>query len=378
MRWPTSCCSSGSSAGTRASDLTRQLLIYAGKDRVQGKPFHVNGLLAENKGLFEAIVPKRVQLTFDLGDGLPAVEGDIGQIQQVLMNLIMNASEAIGAKNGHVRVQSSRCLISGQSNPGPEYTSSGALAPGLYVSVIVQDDGSGMDQKTRDRIFDPFFSTKGSGRGLGLPATLGIIHQHKGSLRVTSQPGKGTTFQVLLPPAASEAPGEAAPANEALLAPMQGTVLVIDDEAVIRDAFAETLRTVGLHVLTAENGRQGLALFRAHRAAISLVVLDIQMPVMGGGETLQEMLALDPDVAVLLTSGYSDCNLPGSVLLKPSIVFLQKPYPIETFLRTVKQQLNARRGPEGAPAAPAPIHPSPQRLCNSCATACKSPAMRWT
>jgi PAS domain S-box-containing protein len=325
---------------TRAADLTRQLLIYAGKDNVQVKPFQVNDLLNENRGLFEAIVPKHVQLTFALRDDLPLIEGDIGQIQQVLMNLIINATEAIGARHGQVNVQSSRAVITAQTNLNAAGISSGVLTPGVYVAVSVKDNGAGMNKNMLDRIFDPFFSTKGSGRGLGLSATLGIIRQHKGSLCVTSQPGHGSTFQVLLPAALTiDGHPDVELATDELLAPIAGMVLVIDDELIVRDVLGEALRMIGLQVIMAENGQQGLEAFRTHRRNISVVVLDMEMPVMNGADTLRELMRIDPKLGVILTSAYTDYTLLEYSTNKPSVVFLQKPYPIDLFIKTVKEQI---------------------------------------
>ena len=182
--------------------------------------------------------------------------------------------------------------------------------PGVYVAVSVQDNGAGMPKTMLERIFDPFFSTKGVGRGLGLSATVGIIRQHKGSLGVTSQPGQGSTFQILLPAALTRAghPGVELATDE-LLAEMVGMVLVIDDEAIVRDVLGEALRMVGLQVIMAENGQQGIEAFYIHRRNISVVVLDMEMPVMNGADTLRELMRIEPKLGVILTSAYTDSEL---------------------------------------------------------------------
>jgi CheY-like chemotaxis protein len=289
-------------------------------------------------------VPKHVQLVFALGARIPSVQGDSGQIQQVLMNLIINATEAIGAKNGHVHIQSSTYEITDQTPICLARMGGDVLPSGCYVCVTVKDDGIGMDNSTLDRIFDPFFSTKGYGRGLGLSATVGIIRQHQGGLDVKSQLGQGSAFQVLLPAApAMDRPTRAEPVSEAVPTRLEGTVLVVDDEAMLRDVVSEVLHSVGLHVITAENGRQGLEAFCAHRSNISLIVLDMQMPVMNGADTLRELMTIDPNIGVILTSGYSDSTLTNPFINQPSVVFLPKPYLLDTLIKTVTDQIVNRQ-----------------------------------
>ncbi len=336
---------------TRASDLTRQLLIYAGKGKVQVKPFNINDLLNENRGLFEALVPPQVHLIFALSDDIPLLEGDIGQIQQVLMNLIINATDAIGHQDGHVTIQSNNCLIGEQRAVTSGYTTD-IIHPGAYIRIAIQDNGVGMDKNTMDRIFDPFFSTKGYGRGLGLSAIQGIIRQHKGYLYVESEPGKGSTFQVFLPVAiAAHIQMCLEPTAEIVPVHLARTILVIDDEAFIRDVFREALRTAGFQVIVTENGQQGLKAFRKHSATISLIVLDVQMPVMDGLTVLKEIMSMNPNMRFILTSGYNDYDLSGFATNNSSIIFLQKPYSINTFIQTVKEQLQRLTDP-------LPVYPS--------------------
>jgi CheY-like chemotaxis protein len=202
-------------------------------------------------------------------------------------------------------------------------------------------DGMGMDKSTIQRIFEPFFTTKGYGRGLGLSATLGIIRLHKGGLLVESQPGQGSTFQILLPASAAtaqEAPAQPARSDSAA----KNMVLVVDDEPDIREVVAEILQMEGLLVLTAENGRQGVESFQAHQTAIGVIVLDMQMPVMNGAEAAKTMLALDPGIQVILTSGYSEHDLVNGLTKHPSVAFLQKPYTLDRLVATVQMKLQAR------------------------------------
>lgn len=331
-------------ASTRAADLTRQLLVYAGKGRVETQLLNLNELLKENHSLFETIIPKSVQLTFELDADLPWIEGDIGQLQQVIMNLIMNAAEAINGQTGTVQVQSGQMRLTTDDHLHSYYIGGSLLPTGNYVTITITDTGSGMDKKTMDRIFDPFFSTKGYGRGLGLSATIGIIRIHKGGLRVESQIGVGSTFQVLLPAVAAPLPRPVEPLyTNGSEQPPSGTVLLMEDEAVIREALTDVLEMQGLHVITATNGAEGIQSFRQHQNEIAVVVVDMQMPVMNGAEAMRELLKIDPLIEVILTSGYSELSLGPELLQKDSVTFLQKPYSIELFLKKIDERIKARQ-----------------------------------
>jgi len=327
-------------SATRAADLTRQLLAYAGKGNFQVSRVDINDLIRDNMNLLETVVPKQVLLTYQLSPELPLIEADIGQIQQVVMNLIMNAAEAIGARNGNVYVQSYSHLI---TDPITEVSTVGVeqLAPGPYICIEVADEGEGIDKKVIERIFEPFFSTKGYGRGLGLSATLGIIHAHKGGLQVESQVGRGSTFRVYLPALMRTQIAPTIRANP-VTEQITGTVLVIDDEAAVRDSLSEMLEMVGLQVLTAVNGLEGLECFKKHQAEISTVVLDVHMPVMNGLDTLRALKAIDPELGVVLSSGYSEYAITDHVINQPTVTFLQKPYSMEAVLQRVEERIRAR------------------------------------
>jgi PAS domain S-box-containing protein len=335
-------------SSTRAADLTRQLLAYAGKGQVETKQINLNELLNENRSLFETIVPKQVTLSFELSENVPWVEGDIGQIQQVIMNLIMNAAEAVGDRPGYVHVQSQRWLINNGNEPSRRCIGGDILPPGLYTKLSITDNGSGMDRKTLDRIFEPFFSTKGYGRGLGLSATIGIIRTHKGGLRVESQVNQGSTFQVFLPavPTPTTNPQEQLVVSETT-EQLSGTVLIMDDEAAIRDVLVDLLEMHGLQVLTAENGLVGIQVFRQHQQEIGAVVVDMQMPVMNGAEAIRELVKIDPEVELILTSGYSELNLAPELTRSTSLVFLQKPYSLDALIKTVEERIKAKGYKQG-------------------------------
>lgn len=327
----------------RATDLTRQLLAYAGKGRFEIQLIDLNHLIVENVGLFETALSRRIMLETKLERHLPMIEGDRGQIQQVVMNLVINAGEAIVGDSGRVIITTYAqtvtagdppiMLLPGRDTP---------LQPGPYVGLEISDTGLGMDKETIERIFDPFFSTKGNGRGLGLSATLGIIGSHKGSLTVQSQPGQGTTFRILFPAANPNEPLPNPPALETPPKPPpphQPTVLVIDDELPVREAVSDILEVEGISVLSAANGLEGLTLFQAKQNEIDLILLDMQMPMMNGEQTLKALRQINPHVKIILSSGYSENDLISRIGDDELTTFLQKPYQIDKLIAKIGQIL---------------------------------------
>jgi PAS domain S-box-containing protein len=320
------------SAAERASLLTRQLLAYAGKGQVESRCIHLSDLVRDVVGLVETAAPKWVQIRYDLESDLPAVQVDIAQIQQVVMNLAINAAEAIGEQPGDVLI-----ATAGQNVDAPYLAtlrSRFEIAPGPYVVLEVRDSGCGMDEGTLARIFDPFFTTKFHGRGLGLSAVQGIVRSHRGALKVDSVPGKGTTFRLLLP-AAAETPD--AVAVDAFAGDLQGegTVLVVDDEATVRNIARATLQRHGYTVLLAENGREALDVLAAH-PEVGIVVLDLTMPVMGGEEALRHIRKSRPALPVVLSSGFNEMESISRFADKRLAGFLQKPYTALSLAKKIK------------------------------------------
>ncbi len=311
-------------AARRAAELTRQLLAYSGKGHFQIKPMDLSIMVRELAMLLETTLPKKVQLRLELAAGLPAIEADAAQLQQVVMNLVINGAEAIGDSTGTVLVTSGIQDIDAAYSG--EVFAAEQLSPGCYVYLEVHDTGCGMDDATRSKIFDPFFSTKFTGRGLGLAAVLGIVRAHKGAVRVYSTPGRGTTFKVLLPSTEAR-PAPRAPAP----APFHGSglVLVIDDDDAVRRAARRMLTHFGFSVLEAENGEEGVAVFRNRAQDIALVLLDMTMPVMDGEEAYRELRAIRADVPVLLTSGYNEIEATRRFVSKGLTGFVQKPFTPE-------------------------------------------------
>jgi PAS domain S-box-containing protein len=307
----------------RAADLTRQMLAYSGRGHFVVRPTDVNALVRENLPLLEVAVPKSVRLETRLDPGTPLVDADMGQIQQVLMNLVINGAEAVGERGGTVTVSTGVRTVTASDHP--LWRASGQpLLPGRYVSLEVRDDGPGMDADTVDRVFEPFFTTKFTGRGLGLAAVLGVVRGHQGALSVDSAPGRGTVFRILFAPSAQgAAAGEvAASFPEAVCA----TVLLVDDEEAVREVVGEVLEHEGFRVLRAEDGAQGVALFREQKDRVDVVLLDLSMPGLTGEETFRRLREIDPDVRVILSSGYDRHEARGRFGPGPPAGFIQKPY----------------------------------------------------
>jgi PAS domain S-box-containing protein len=323
-------------AAERAADLTRQLLAYAGKGRFVLRALDLSGLVREISGLVQTSIPKAVQVRLQLADDLPSVEADPGQLQQVIMNLVINGAEAIGPGGGTVLVRTGAQAVDAQYIA----TVAGhndALNPGQYVMLEVHDTGVGMTPDVLARIFDPFFTTKFTGRGLGLSAVQGIVRSHRGALKVYTTPGQGTTFKVLLPACGAPATEPPAAADGDLAG--YGAVLIVDDEEIVTQTAKHTLERYGYAIVTASNGQEALDLFRRDPDGFRLVLLDLTMPVMSGEETLREMQMVRPSTRVLLTSGYNEVEAVQRFAGKGLAGFIQKPYTSLALAQKVKEVL---------------------------------------
>jgi len=310
-------------AGEQAAHLTRQMLAYSGKGRFLVEALDLSALVSEMSGLVRPSIAKKISLDLDLEQGLPPVEADRGQIQQVFMNLALNAAEAIGSQEGRIAVGT------GVQDVDDRYlrlhAEAAELRPGKYVYLQVRDTGCGMDDATRARIFDPFFSTKFTGRGLGLAAVAGILRGHKGAITVSSAPGKGSCFTVLFAAAEGAAGVRPAAARNAALQG-SGAVLVVDDEKSVRELVKKVLERHGYTVLLAESGVAAIDLLKRHPGDIALVVLDLSMPRMGGDEALPELRKIRPGIKVLVSSGYSESETMTLFQGQRVSGFIQKPY----------------------------------------------------
>ena len=310
-------------AAERAAHLTRQMLAYAGKGSFVLEHLDLSAQVREIGALLHAAIPKQVAVEMALTPGLPAIEADRGQVQQVVMNLVINAAEAIGEdRGGRVRVATRSEILS----PGTKaHFLPDRPEPGLYVVLEVEDDGAGMTEEVLLKIFDPFFSTKFTGRGLGLSAVLGIVRSSGGALSVETEPWRGSTFRVYFP-AATRSAGRGARADEVRPRDRRGVVLVVDDESVVRHVAQQALERHGYSVLLAANGYEAVEILQENAARIDLVLLDVGMPLMGGEETLRALRRINPGLRVVLASGYDEREATRRFSGSSLSGFLQKPY----------------------------------------------------
>jgi len=325
-------------AGEAMAKLTAQMLAYSGRGRFFVEALDLSQQVTLITTLIQASIPKNVRLRLLLEDHLPRIDADASQLQQVIMNLVINAAEAIGNEQGTVEVSTFLRPI-GTAEMEANVTRQ-PIPPGNYLAMVVRDTGAGMDEETQARIFDPFFTTKFAGRGLGLSAVLGIIRGHRGALLLESHPGRGTTFRVFFP--VSEQPAEAAPAPAQFTTRGRGTVLVVDDEDVVRRTAQLVLTGAGYEVVTATDGTGALTAYEAMPGRIDAVLLDMTMPVMSGEETLTHLLARWPQAAVIVTSGYDEQEAQRR-LGNRAIGFLQKPFTAAQLARKISEVLRPSR-----------------------------------
>ena len=325
-------------AGESAARLTRQLLAYAGRRAPEVRSVDLSEHARSVSGLLEAAVPKKVRFALDLAAQLPPVRADVAQLEQVTMNLVLNAAEAIGSREGEVRIRTG--TLSATRADVLAWIGARDLEAGAYVWLEVSDTGCGMDEDTQQRIFDPFFTTKQGGHGLGLSAVLGLVRGHGGGISLTSRPGAGTTIRVHLPASEATAAAEAPVARSG--APLHATVLVVDDEPMIRRAVKRILASSHCRVLEACDGLDAVETFRRHQSEIDLVLLDLNMPRAGGEEALRLLRELEPDLPVLLSSGYDGVELAQRLGDERCTRFIAKPY-LEGELRARIEGLLAGR-----------------------------------
>jgi signal transduction histidine kinase len=330
----------------RAADLARQMLAYAGRGAFRLNAVALNTVVRDHVRLLEAALPKNVLLRADLAEPLPPVTADAGQIQQVIVNLMLNGADAIGERSGTLTLVTAYQQMSADDlrawpRPGLPF-----LGPGLYVRLEVRDSGRGIDPAALPRIFEPFFTTKEAGRGLGLAVVFGIVRAHGGAIRIHSEPSRGTRVEMLFP-AAAEPPVAAPPvptvAETAVSVPAtafgHGLVLVIEDEADLAEATSQMLAAAGFEVLTAPHGQAGLALFDSRPAEVRLVLLDVAMPVMSGEETLRELRARSGQVPVLVCSGFDETDVRRRFAGAGATDFLWKPYNMAELFEAVRRCL---------------------------------------
>jgi len=332
-------------ATTRAADLCKQMLAYSGRGTFVVQPLDLNAVIRDTTDLLRVSIKKKVELRKQLAITLPAVIADETQLRQVLMNLVINASEAIGEGGGHIAISTG--VVQADRAYFDNTRLAGDLAPGEYVYMEVSDNGHGMSSEVIDKIFDPFFTTKFTGRGLGLAAVLGIVHSHRGALKVYSEEGRGTTFKMLLPSASNPAEVQnVIPAEGGQQWQGQGVVLLVDDEEPIRVTAGHLLKRLGFSIQAFSDGAAALAAFAIEPDRFSLVVADLTMPVLDGAQLSHAIRCIRPSVPVLLMSGFTEKEALKRSGAGRHFDFIQKPFTLRDFREKLQTILNAARAAE--------------------------------
>ncbi len=325
-------------AGRRAADLARQMLAYAGKGRLEVQELDFGKLVAETSGLLRSTVHKGVVIEMDVPEDNVFVEADATQLRQVVMNLVVNGSDAIGSNGGRLRVSIRKEQVTAATIA--DAYAAPDLKPGTFIALRVTDSGCGMDSETMARIFDPFFTTKFSGHGLGLAAVLGIIRSHHGAIRVESEPGRGTTFTVFLPSLEKQmSTNESAKpgANDWKAA---GKILIVDDDDTVRKLTRKAVGLYGFEVIEAVDGMDGVEQYGAHADEISAVIIDMTMPRLSGDEALARIRDIRPDAKVILMSGYASEEASARIGAEPD-AFIQKPFTLDLLRDTLRDVLSS-------------------------------------
>jgi two-component system, cell cycle sensor histidine kinase and response regulator CckA len=319
----------------RAAELCRQLLAYAGRGKFVSKPVSLSDVVAEMYELLAAVISKRARFELQLARNLPAIEVDPSQIRQVVMNLLTNASDAVDAAGGEVRIRTGQCEIDNQVDVGTFVA--GDAAPGNYVFLEVRDTGCGMTPEVAALVFDPFYSTKPSGRGLGLAAVIGIIRAHRGMIRLSSDPGRGSCFTVYIP--ASRLPAESLTARPvgARSNHRRGEILAIDDEPALRLLIRTGLESAGFRVVVAASGQDGLSQFDRPKQRFDAAIVDLTLPDLRGQELITQLKSRQAELPIVVISGYSEEELGDWYQRFSNTTFLQKPF-------TVPELVGALRG----------------------------------
>src|SRR5882724_2558529 len=327
-------------AAQRATELCKQMLAYSGKGRFVIQAVEMQKVVEEMLHMLRVSISKNAILKLNFSPNLPSVDADAAQLRQVVMNLVVNASEAIAERSGVVTIST------GAMDCDRAYLSEAwldeQLPEGMYVFIEVADTGAGMEAETRTRIFDPFFTTKFTGRGLGLAAVLGIVRGHRGAIKVYSELGRGTTFKVLLPAsqrAEAQEPGSAVRG----IYEGKGTVLLVDDDESVRAVGRKMLERIGFAVVTASDGAEAIARFRERADDIICAIVDLTMPHVDGAETFRELRRMRPGVRVILSSGYNEQDVTQRFVGKGLAGFIQKPYQLSTLVAVLQEVLDKNR-----------------------------------
>ncbi|MEM7354791.1 MAG: response regulator [Acidobacteriota bacterium] len=320
----------------RAADLSDQLLAFAGEDEPELETLDLGQVLAAMEPQLRERIPPGIVLQFQLKKNLPPVDVDVAQLRRVVLRLVANATDAIGQRDGVITLRTSKVAADEAYLKGAQPTEE--RTPGEYVFFEVSDSGRGIDEEMRGRIFDPFFTTKPQGRGLGLATALGIVGAHSGAIKLYSEPGRGSTFEVLFPASKGREIVQRPKAGERWN--VGGAILVVDDEDLVLEVTREILESRGIEVLTAAGGKEALAIFDQRRGEIAAVVLDMTMPEMDGEEVFRQLRQLDPEARVILMSGYSRKKVPRRVFENGLGGFLHKPFRPQDLIDKLRETLD--------------------------------------
>ena len=328
-------------SGLRGGELANQMLTFAGKAQLDVRPLNLQQFLKDSQAFLRSTVSKRITMTFNGDSNLPTIRGDRSQLRQLLMNIVMNAAEAIGEQEGHIYLSTGR--IDTSTKDFRPYHVMGDLPWGPCVSLKIQDTGSGIPSNVIPKIFDPFFSTKFPGRGLGLAALLGIARGHGAAIAIHSQVGQGTEFIFLFPitpitkkPSVQDAPSfrlPKEPSNDSTAT----KVLVVDDEEEIRTACSLILKEIGYDALVAQDGKAGLHIFEQYQDQIALVFLDLTMPHVDGGQLAKTIRQRDPDTPILVSSGFAEEEAMKHFIQSGISAFIQKPFQVEVLIKKIQE-----------------------------------------
>jgi two-component system, cell cycle sensor histidine kinase and response regulator CckA len=328
-------------ASTSAGELCRQLLAYAGKGKFQVVHADLNDLVQGQQEFLRSSVGKGVRIKFDLSKNIPTCEADLSQLRQILLNLVINASEALKGNKGVIEVSIGKTTL---ERPGMDFVEIAQhCEPGEYVYLDVFDTGVGMEAEVKAKLFDPFFTTKATGRGLGLSAILGIVRGHHGQISVRSKPGAGSRFTVYFP--VSE--GASSPASHSLgLTDVEwrgsGTALLVDDDLSILDVSGEMLRHIGFEVIAVDGGAEAVEIFRERNRELSIVVLDLTMPGLTGDQVFSQMRAINPAIPVVLSSGYNEQDTVQKFAGSGLAGFLQKPMSLSEMRHKIRLAIESK------------------------------------
>jgi two-component system cell cycle sensor histidine kinase/response regulator CckA len=325
---------------SRAAELCNQMLAYSGKGKFVIQPIDINEVIREMTLLLNVSIPKKVSLKVSLDTKIPAIEADVTQVRQIIMNLITNAADSIGKKSGIITVKSSTQFLSGHELKS-QYIEN-KPNDGNYTILEVSDSGCGMKQETLNKLFDPFFTTKFTGRGLGMAAVLGIVRGHKGTLMIESSFGVGTTVKIVLPVSNKKALTIVEKKHDNKLLKGKGSILVVDDEESVRSILKEALEFSGFNIILAEDGEIAIKQYKKYEKDIELIILDLTMPKLNGEETYKRLVKYNPKVKVILSSGFNAQDATKRFASNGIAGYLQKPYRLELLREKIKEVIGKK------------------------------------